>query len=240
MIDIHSHILYDIDDGATAFWDSFSLCRDAYENGISTIVATPHFADFRKTASFIRERILKINELRQELLRHEIPIKIVAGAEVYLSDNIFSAGSLNGLTINNSRYMLCEFPLGPFNVNRATVWIDELMSRGYTPIVAHPERYLEFHRNFPVIDELLDRGVIFQVNIDSLRGKNGEAPQMMAVDMVERKIARLIATDSHDLKYRHTRLREKLDDLPEEITNEMIIECMHNVPLAILQDEEVI
>ena len=239
MIDIHSHILFNIDDGAATLEDSVKLCRDAADNGVKLITATPHFFDYSHIRSFVSERNHKISVLREILDEEDIPISVAAGSELFLNDKVFSAGDLDALTINGSRYMLCEFPLGPFDIDRAPLWIDELISRGYTPIVAHPERYIEFHRNLYIIDELLDREVVFQVNIDSLTGKNGEEPQKMAVDMVMRKIALLIGSDAHDTEYRHTRLREKFKDLPEFIDERILLDCMDKNAKAILKNEEI-
>lgn len=239
MIDIHSHILFDIDDGAKTLEDSVKLCRDAADNGVKLITATPHFFDYSHIRSFVSERNHKISVLREILDEEDIPISVAAGSELFLNDKVFSAGDLDALTINGSRYMLCEFPLGPFDIDRAPLWIDELISRGYTPIVAHPERYIEFHRNLYIIDELLDREVVFQVNIDSLTGKNGEEPQKMAVDMVMRKIALLIGSDAHDTEYRHTRLREKFKDLPEFIDERILLDCMDKNAKAIIKNEEI-
>ena len=239
MIDIHSHILFDIDDGAETLEDSVKLCRDAADNGVKLITATPHFFDHSHIRSFVSERNHKISVLREILDEEDMPISVAAGSELFLNDKVFSAGDLDALTINGSRYMLCEFPLGPFDIDRAPLWIDELISRGYTPIVAHPERYIEFHRNLYIIDELLDREVVFQVNIDSLTGKNGEEPQKMAVDMVMRKIALLIGSDAHDTEYRHTRLREKFKDLPEFIDERILLDCMDKNAKAILKNEEI-
>ena len=239
MIDIHSHILFNIDDGAETLEDSVKLCRDAADNGVKLITATPHFFDYSHIRSFVSERNHKISVLREILDEEDIPISVAAGSELFLNDKVFSAGDLDALTINGSRYMLCEFPLGPFDIDRAPLWIDELISRGYTPIVAHPERYIEFHRNLYIIDELLDREVVFQVNIDSLTGKNGEEPQKMAVDMVMRKIALLIGSDAHDTEYRHTRLREKFKDLPECIGEKILLDCMDKNAKAIIKNEEI-
>ena len=239
MIDIHSHILFNIDDGAETLEDSVRLCRDAADNGVKLITATPHFFDYSHIRSFVSERNHKISVLREILDEEDIPISVAAGSELFLNDKVFSAGDLDALTINGSRYMLCEFPLGPFDIDRAPLWIDELISRGYTPIVAHPERYIEFHRNLYIIDELLDREVVFQVNIDSLTGKNGEEPQKMAVDMVMRKIALLIGSDAHDTEYRHTRLREKFKDLPEFIDERILLDCMDKNAKAIIKNEEI-
>ena len=218
MIDIHNHILFGIDDGAEDIDTCVQMCIDAHKNGCTAIAVTPHFFKYNKLDDFIYERTEKIKTLRRILENEDIPLLVFSGAELFLSDEIFDAENLDALTINHSRYMLCEFPLGPFDVERVPLWIDELISRGYTPIIAHPERYVEFHRNFHIIDELLDRDVVFQVNIDSLTGSNGPEPQGMAIDMVRRKIAKLIATDAHDLEYRHTRIKDKFKKLPDVIT----------------------
>ncbi len=238
MIDIHNHILFDIDDGSPDIETSIELCRDAYQNGYKTIVVTPHFANFKYLDRFIDERDKKIAELKRVLNIEKIPLDVKGGAELFLSDNIFNADDMDGLAINNSRYMLCELPLGPFGVKNTLRWIDELIDRGYTPILAHPERYFEFHRNLYIIDELIDRDVIFQVNIDSLIGKNGHSAQSMSVDMLRRGIAKLIGTDAHDLKYRHTRIKERIKELPYEISEEIFMDCIKTNPQKIINDEK--
>lgn len=239
MTDIHNHILFDIDDGSPDIDTSIEMCRDAYENGYKTLVLTPHFANYKRIDDFLDERDSKIGELQHLLNVEKIPVSLKSGAELFLSDGIFAADNLDGLTINNSRYILCEFPLGPFNIKRGLEWIDELIDRGYVPILAHPERYIEIHRNLFIIDELLDRNVIFQVNIDSLIGKNGSKAQMLSVDLVSRGLAQLIGTDAHDLKFRHTRTKERIPQLPFEISRERLTECMKTNPEKILNDEEI-
>lgn len=239
MIDIHNHILFDIDDGSPDIDTSVDMCRDAYENGYTTIVVTPHFTDFKHIDEFVNARDYKISELQRVLKIENIPITVKSGAELFLSDSILKANNFDDLAINNSRYMLCEFPLGPFNIKRGLLWIDELIERGYTPILAHPERYFEIHRNLHIIDELLDRDVIFQVNIDSLIGKNGSTAQKLSVDMICRGFAQLIGTDAHDLKYRHTRAKERIRELPYEIDYETFMECVTTNPQKILDDEEI-
>ena len=239
MIDIHNHILFGIDDGAKDIDTCVQMCIDAYENGYTAIAVTPHFYKYDELADFIFERNEKVQTLRRILKNEELDLLVFSGAEVFLSDEIFYADNLDALTINHSRYLLCEFPLGPFDVNKVPLWIDELISRGYTPIIAHPERYVEFHRNHHIIDELIDRHVIFQVNIDSLTGRNGREPQRMAIDMVTRKIAKLIASDAHELDYRHTRIQEKLMKVPDIITQEMLDFCLTEAPDKILKNEDI-
>ena len=240
MIDIHSHVLYGIDDGAHDIEESVEMCRDAYENGCKTLVLTPHFFDFKHLHGFIKERNYKIEKLKMALEEEDIPLKLLAGAELFLSNKIFTAENLDDLTINDSRYMLCEMPLGPFRTDNVLMWFDELLDRGYTPILAHPERYLVFHEDFSLIDEILERPILLQVNIDSLRGKNGRAPQEMALDMINRKFATLIASDAHEPVFRHTRLNEKLEDLPEEVTADDIHLCLEKTPLKVINNQDIL
>lgn len=239
MTDIHNHILFAIDDGAHDIDTSVEMCREAYENGYKAVVVTPHFANYNHIDEFVNERDYKISELQKALQVEEIPLTILGGAELFLSDALMKSGNIDDLTINNSRYMLCEFPLGPFNIKRGLMWIDELIERGYTPILAHPERYYEIHRNLHIIDEFLDRDVVFQVNIDSLTGKNGEIPQKLSVDMVCRGFAQLIGTDAHDLKYRHTRIKEKIKELPYEIDHDIFVKCVKTNSQKVIDDEEI-
>ena len=237
MIDIHSHVLFEMDDGAESIDISIEMCDDSYQNGCDVLVLTPHLMDFRDIDEFVTERNARIDILRKVLAEEEIPLELCAGAELYLTDQIFDADNLDSVTLNGTRYILCEIPMGSFDTRNVVKWFDELISRGYTPILAHPERYYEFHQNFDLVDKILDRGVIFQVNLDSLIGENGVAAQEMAIDMVCLGIAPLIASDAHDLDYRHTRLIEKLNELPEDIPEELIEKCLHENPEKILNNE---
>lgn len=237
MIDIHSHVLFEIDDGAENLKTSLRLCLDAYRNGCDDLVMTPHFFEYDDISVFVEERNEKIETLRNALAEKEIPLRIHSGAELFLSDDIFEAGNLDALTINGSRYMLCEMPLIPFDTRFITMWFDNLIDRGYVPILAHPERYYEVHRDYRILEDLLDRDVIFQVNIDSLIGYNGPQSQGLAIDLVQRGFAPLIASDAHDTQFRHTRLIEKLNELPDEITEEHVENCLIINPQKILNNE---
>lgn len=239
MIDIHSHIIFDIDDGAETFEESLDLCRQAYENGFDGIVATPHFKDYRNIGRFVIERDTKLQEIRDVLKREGIDLALYSGSELYLSEGIFNAGNLDDLTINGSRYMLCEFPLGPFNVEEGLSELVELTERGYIPIVAHPERYYEIHKNTEIINRMLRRGAIFQVNADSISGRFGEFPQKIAVDLVTEGFAKFISSDAHDIEHRNMDFRKKFAHVPSEITREILVDCLIKYPKAIINDNEI-
>lgn len=239
MIDIHSHIIFDIDDGAKSIEESVMLCRQAMDNGFEQIVATPHFVDYRNVESFVLERDSKLSLLSERLTEEQIDITLYAGAELFLSRAIFSAGDLDELTINNSRYMLCEFPLDRFDVEDGLEEIDELIYRGYTPIVAHPERYYVVRRDFRLIEHLLERGAVFQVNADSLAGNIDSTAQKIAVDLVKSGAAKFIASDAHDIHRRNMNFSKKFSTAPPEITQNDLINCFEKYPNAVINDEDI-
>lgn len=239
MIDIHSHVLFDMDDGAEDMETSIELCRDSYMNGCDSLVLTPHFFEYSHLEDFIEERDMRITLLREALEKENIPLELLPGAEVFLSDRVFGADNLDELTINVTKYLLCEMPLTPFDTHNVIRWFDELIDRSYVPVLAHPERYYEFHQNYDLIDELIERNIIFQVNIDSLIGENGFLAQEMSVDMISRDIAKIIASDAHDLEYRHTRLIEKLNQLPNIITEELVEKCFIENPKKIINNQDI-
>jgi protein-tyrosine phosphatase len=238
MIDIHSHVLFDMDDGAEDIETSIELCRDSYMNGCDAIVLTPHFLEYSYLEDFIEERDMRITFLREALEKENIPLEVLPGAELFLSDRVFGADILDDLTINGTKYMLCEMPLIPFDTKNVTRWFDELIDRGYKPILAHPERYYEFHQNYELIDQLIERDIIFQVNIDSLIGENGSDAQDMAIDMVRNGVAQIIESDAHDLDFRHTRLIEKLNELPDIISEKLVEKCLIHNPEKIINNED--
>lgn len=240
MIDIHSHIIFDIDDGANDIEDSVELCRQAAENGFSGIIATPHFTNYRDIRSFVMERDEKLDILRDALDFEGIDIEVYAGAELFLSKGIFTAGDLDPLTLNGSQYMLCEFPLGPFNTDEGLRQLEELTDRGYTPIVAHPERYPEVHRNPEFINRLLRRGAIFQVNADSVAGNLGDIPQEIATELLVGGFAKFIASDAHDTERRNMNFKGKLSHAPDEITNEILIDCLQKFPQQVINNKDIL
>lgn len=240
MIDIHSHIIFDIDDGARSIETSVELCRQAVDNGFDGVTATPHFTNYRKIDDFLLERDSKLDLIRERLEEEGIDITLYAGAELYLSQGIFSAGDLDFLAINNSRYMLCEFPLGPFDVTEGFDEISELLSRGYTPIVAHPERYYEVRHDARIIRELMKMGVLFQVNADSLAGNIDSLAQKIAVDMVKSGVASFIASDAHDSHHRNMNFRKKFSTVPTVINQKDLINCLQKHPEAVVNDESIL
>lgn len=238
MIDIHCHILPEMDDGAASYDEAVEMAKVSRKNKISSIIATPHFTDFDEIDDFLMERDERIEMLNKILSDLEINVPIGYGAEVYLKSDVFTAGELGGLTINGSRYMLCEYTLKPFNPEKAVIYAEEICSRGFVPIIAHPERYISFLENPEVVNDLWDMGCRFQVNAASLAGRGGVQMQDFAKNLILRGFVDFIATDAHAVGSRSSRILSKIDDFPKEIDDRRIEYLTEIAPKKIIMNEE--
>ncbi len=239
MIDLHCHILWDMDDGADSMEKTIALCRGAVKNGIRIIAATPHLTDVELIDDFLYTRNQRISELNTYLKAEKMPLKVCGGAEVYLNNHIFEAENLNEITINRSKYLLCEYSLQPFEPERALVFAEEILEQGLIPLIAHPERYPTFQRYPAIAQELRDMGAHMQVNADSLAGYLGEEIQEFAKSLLLDGTAELIATDAHDPQYRNNAILRLQEQFPPEITKDLIYWATWIAPQYILRNAEI-
>lgn len=217
MVDMHCHILHGIDDGARSLEESVHLCGMAADNSVQIAVVTPHLVHPEDVDEFVRVRDKRIDELRRVLDEKKIPLEIVPGAEVFVNDDIFYAPSLDSVTLGGSRYMLIEFDFNGLNINRLIRYVNEFISRGYTPIIAHPERYRYMQQSYDIVNHLADMGVLFQVNSSSLAGFGGMETRELAFAMVSSGIASFIGTDAHSVAHRPNNLLEQRELFPVSI-----------------------
>lgn len=238
MFDLHCHILWNMDDGAETMEKTIEMCRTAVKNDISIVAATPHMTDLRRTDDFLYTRNRKITELNRLLNAKEISLRVCSGAEVYLNDWIFEADDeLAELTLNRSRYLLCEYSLRLFDPEKAVLFAEEIAERGLVPLIAHPERYPTFHEYPDIVPELYDLGARFQVNADSLTGRIGENVRDFAMNMLTNGFADVIATDAHGVNYRKNDMQEMKMMFPPVITPEILRYTTETAPLCILKNE---
>ena len=239
MIDMHCHILHGIDDGARTLDEALALCAIAEKQGITGIITTPHFADYDEVGDFIRVRGNRLEQLKIELDAMDSDLEIFTGCELYLDELIFSAPDLDAVTLNNSRYMLCEFSLRDFDCGDALEWIDELIRRGYTPILAHPERYGTFHRTPEYINDFAEKKILFQLNADSLTGDNGRACFALACEMLRNNLADFIGSDAHSAKYRPNDLMNKTKYFPDFIDYDTLEKLLDINPSLVINDKRI-
>lgn len=199
MIDIHCHILYGIDDGPQDIEKSMELIRELHKKGIEKIIATPHFIsgdDYVPNCEEIRE---KVRILQEEIDKEDLKIKIYSGMEVYAShDTIERIRNNEILSLNDSRYILIEFPLELIPKYMSDL-LFAMQLEGFTPIIAHPERYCSEYRESKLLDELVDKGVLLQINSESIMGTHGKRAKKAACQLLKEGKVHLVATDSHSL-----------------------------------------
>lgn len=197
MIDIHSHILPGLDDGAGSLEESLAMARCATADGIRMMVATPHVITGLYPNS--RETILAaVEQLRKLFKDNGIDLSILPGAEYRLEPGLarqMKRGEL--LTINDGgRYLLVELPAALVPDDAGQVFY-ELQLQGVTPIIAHPERNAVFAREPSLLHELVARGALAQITGGSLTGLLGSAAAAAARTFLKQGCAHFIASDAH-------------------------------------------
>ncbi|MFC0211169.1 tyrosine-protein phosphatase [Paenibacillus chartarius] len=201
MIDIHCHILWGVDDGASDLEESVQMARVAVEEGIKTIVATPHFTnDLMVKIDVVRR---KVQELQATLDELGIPLTLRAGNEIRLESADFvyryaEQGTFGYLDAER-RYVLVEEPWGGYLPESPDI-VRWFVSRGTTPIITHPERHPFFRENPALLTALLELGAWTQVSADSLLGKNGDDAQAFAVQLLNEDRVHTLASDAHNIR----------------------------------------
>lgn len=200
MIDLHSHIMYDVDDGVRTIEGSLIILKKAFLNGVTDIVLTPHFVKDTNYNVDNLEKNKKINILKKELKKSKININIYLGNEVYIDEDVvdlIQCGFVS--TINNSKYVLMELPL-----NVSFPFLEEVLAKlkkaNLTPIIAHPERYINYYNDYDFFDNLIKSGCLFQCNIGSLYGEYGKHSKKMLRGMLKRNMVHFLGSDIHHIK----------------------------------------
>lgn len=239
MTDIHCHILHGIDDGPRDIDTALRLCMLAMENGIDTIVATPHLTTLGELDAFIDFRDNRLDELRYEIKRREMLIDIYAGAEVYASEELFYPLSLEKATINGSRYILVEFDFMGLSFSSVLRYIEEIRRRDLVPIIAHPERYSFLQVQYDRVNFLMDMGALFQINAGSLASMCGREEFNLAYEMVLKNAASFIGSDAHSLRNRPNDMLKMIRDFPPNISRKALDRMLNINPQEVIRNETV-
>lgn len=223
--DIHAHILPGYDDGAENDEEFFLMARAAVAGGTVRMAATPHY-DI-ENPGLIPESLPAEVRRREGLLRSEdIPLQLVPGVEVRANAGLYDLarkdGGLEKLVLGGSgNFILTDLPL--IDVPTATPDIlFHIQLRGYVPILAHPERnrYLSAHPQ--EVREMVERGVVIQVNSGSLEGIYGKTAQHSALSMLREGAARLVASDAHSPRGRNADLSGAADIIRAQLGEDAV------------------
>ncbi|MGC8908902.1 MAG: tyrosine-protein phosphatase [Desulfomonilaceae bacterium] len=237
MIDIHSHILPSLDDGASSMAETLEMCRLAATDGIHTMVATPHTHDGLHLNSMDQVRQL-CNTVNDLLDLNEIHTTILPGMEVRVTADSFIALSKDTLpTLNDAKYILFEFP--PSQIPDAfEVLVQKAVERGHGVILAHPEKNLAIANNpgylFRLITMFHPWDFIIQITAGCLAGKCDKRSAKTAHILLENNIAHIMATDAHDTTKRRPVLSDALDVASRIIGDARAQQMVNDLPEAVL------
>jgi protein-tyrosine phosphatase len=227
VIDIHCHILPGIDDGPSDIKESVEMAKIAALDGITKIVATPHIKDTLHPKSAIA-KIIKV--LNDNLDKTGIPIEIIQGADV---NAMLDPSLLDGYTINDTGYILIEFPHSYLPKNSKDI-LFKMMIKGYNPIITHPERNLSVIKNPKLLFELLDTGLLVQITADSLTGYFGMDVKECAVYILEKGAVSFIASDAHSITERRPVLSEGLKVAEKIVGKGKAASMVTSNPMAVI------
>jgi protein-tyrosine phosphatase len=234
MVDLHSHILPALDDGAQGLQEALEMARVAVADGISDVIATPHMADGVFDNS--RARVLAaVPRLQEKLQQAGIALRVHPGAEVHLHEGLLqSLRREQVLTMaNGGRYLLLELPVMGMPMCTETVLYELRLAR-VTPIIAHPERNVVLREQPELLAAWVRQGVLAQLTAGALLGEMGRRAQTVAERMVREGLVQMIASDAHDPQRRRPVLRAALERVAEVASEDVRARFEHNAG-AVLQ-----
>lgn len=201
MIDFHSHILPGVDDGPQNLRDSLSMLRASFFQGVDAVISTSHFYAYHECPEeFLKRRNLAARRLREAMLfSTEIYPNLILGAEVLFFPGISEADGIDKLCIGNSRSILIEPPMTSWSEDM----LDEIVQLGWNfdliPIIAHVDRYMEMLKDESLMDRVLQKKLVVQVN--SSYFLNPKSQKKAFANLKDGKI-QLIGSDCHNLESR--------------------------------------
>jgi len=197
MIDIHSHILPGVDDGARDFEDAVGCVRWLAHQGFTDIVATPHYivdTDYVSTREVNNGLLV---ELQKRVDAEKIGVRLWLGNEIYIDAKILKlVGDGKISTLGSGKHLLVELPINGEFENYAD-YLYEMMSEGYKVVLAHPERYGIFQEDYQKVAKMHDMGVLLQCNYRSILGKYGKEAERVVRRMARDKLIYTLASDTH-------------------------------------------
>jgi protein-tyrosine phosphatase len=235
MIDIHSHVLPGLDDGASDMDEAIRMCSIAAGDGITTIVATPHHLNGMYFNS--KDRVTyAVSVLNKCLSQHNISLKVLPGSDVHLCTSLLDKlkdGSV--MTINNAgKFILLELPsfFVPAHVREQ---VFQLKLMGITPIITHPERNNTAMEHPTLLLDLVGAGALMQVTAGSITGDFGSSAKSSALRLMDMRIVHIVSSDAHNSTSRPPRLSKAFASLSKELGEEEAKMAFSTRPASILE-----
>jgi protein-tyrosine phosphatase len=236
MIDLHTHILPDWDDGAADQAEAERMIAVARQDGISQIALTPHVYRMTKDGQDLHSLADRVLAFQEKAIALEVVS--YAGAEVYVHIDMVRHIKDFGLTVNKSNFVFIEFP-AEHVPGGVTKLVFQMMLDGLIPIISHPERNAMLAQTPEILYELIRQGAIGQVTSQSLTGGFGRRTQKTAEMFLRHGLVHLIASDAHNPTTRPPRLAEAVEKAAKIVGRARAAAMVTSVPAAILENEQI-
>lgn len=238
MIDFHSHIIPTIDDGAREIKETMKMLEEAYSAGFNGVISTSHYMENYYEANHA-ERSTWIKGIQYGLEEKGIGLSLYLGSEVYFTENLLDLiKEGKASTINESRYILFEFPLNakPMNIED---FIYSMLSENYVPILAHPERYTYMQKEPELIYQLANQGVLMQSNYGSILGQYGKKAQVIVGKMLESNLVSFLGTDAHRANSIYTNIDSAANKIKSIIGKSKFDKISHFNAMKVIKNEKI-
>ncbi len=237
MIDLHTHILPGVDDGADRLETSISMLRMAKGSGVTALCATPHFDRASGYENYVTDA-LEESFLKLEAEAWRMGIKLLRGMEILAGDDVPALLEARRLwTLGGTRYFLTEFSFTE-DPDYCRIFLADCAKRGFLPVIAHPERYRFIQREPQIAYEWCRSGYGLQINKGSLLGRFGEESKLTALRLIGHGLAACIASDAHGAHRRTTHMTEVWELLKEDLGEEYAELLLERNPARILAGRE--
>lgn len=237
MIDIHSHIIPNVDDGARSVEETFNILKEAQGAGFTDVILTSHFLlNYYETNA--QELIFWKEKLQEVLKKQGTKINLHSGMEIYITNQMEELlENKKILTLANSGYMLIELPLAT-NVKYFDYVVYYLEAKGIKPIIAHPERYKCVQKDPDIVEEYIEKGCLIQCNYGSIVNLYGREAEKTIKTLLKKNQVHFLGSDVHRENGTYLIIPDAIKKIRKIIGENKINELTTINPKKILQNEE--
>ena len=238
MIDVHSHIIFDVDDGSKSIEQSIEILQEASSVGFEKVIVTPHYIE--EYYEMDKEEIAaRIEILKEELEKIDCNIEIIQGNEIYITNNINELlQNEQAVAINDKKYVLFELPLNSEAMNLNEV-VYQILEQGRIPILAHPERYPFVQKDPNVLLDLIENGVLIQCNYGSIIGQYGKQVRNTIKKMLEHNMVHLLGSDVHRPRTVYPKTEEAIEEIGKIINEETLENITSIYPQLVIEGKNI-
>ncbi|MDD3304279.1 MAG: hypothetical protein PHP54_05115 [Clostridia bacterium] len=238
MIDMHCHIIPNIDDGSQNITETLEMAKKASCLGYTGIYATPHYIENRHETDKIdiKNSVAVLNKMLKE---KNISITIYEGNEIYICNELLEIVRDHKVcTLGKSKYILFELPFSGEVLNLKEI-ISELSHVGYIPILAHPERYEFISKDYKRVLPFIQEGALLQINLASITGYYGNKPKKCVEKLLKNNLVHFIGTDAHDSHSIYDIHEKALKLITKKTSDKKLHEILIDNPNNVLKDKSI-